>query len=80
MKLTEGMKANFETLKRAAAAGDLALVDCFDKATGESVGCLCAINRDNDEYEMVPFAIMPYQPLYERLLPPGENGAYYSEE
>ena len=79
MQLTEGMKANFETLKQAAINGDLALVDCFDVITGESVGCICAINRENNEYEMVLLAIMPYQPLYERVLLPGEGGTYYSE-
>ena len=80
MQFTEGMKTNFETLKRAAINGDLALVDCFDVITGESLGCIYAINRENNEYEMVPLAIMPYQSLYERVLPPKENGAYYSEE
>lgn len=79
MQISEGLKANFETLKAAAINNDLSLMDCFDEATQEPVGAVCAVNKlDNGEFEFVPLAIMPYAPLYNRLRPPSQaiDGMY----
>ena len=74
MEIPEGAKTNLKTLIAAAKNGDLALMDCFDEATGESVAAICVVNRINEEIQMVPIAIMPYCNLYERLAPPTEGG------
>lgn len=76
MEIPEGAKSNFNTMLEAAKNGDLALMDCFDKATGHSVSAICAVNRLQDETEFTPFAIMPYEDLYERLVPPIEGEGY----
>ena len=36
MAIPDHARANFDTLMRAAAAGDLALMECRDAATGEA--------------------------------------------
>lgn len=76
MKIPKGAKANFETLIDAAKNSDLALMDCFDEATGESVAAVCAVNQIDGEFQMVPIAIMPYCNLFERLIPPTTEGGY----
>jgi hypothetical protein len=43
MTIPEYARANFNTLLRAAASGDLALLDCADAVTGEPRYFLCAI-------------------------------------
>ena len=76
MEIPEGAKSNFNTMLEAAKNGDLALMDCFDKATGRSVSAICAVTRSNKEIQFTPFAIMPYEDLYERLSPADVDGGY----
>jgi hypothetical protein len=45
MSIPECARVNFNTLLRAAACGDLALVECADAATGEPRYVICAIAR-----------------------------------
>jgi hypothetical protein len=45
MSIPEYARANFDTLLRAAACGDLALVECTDATTGEPRYVICAIAR-----------------------------------
>ena len=52
MSIPDDARANFNTLLRAAASGDLALVECADTATGEPRYVLCAVGRDNGDYVM----------------------------
>ena len=55
MSIPDYARANFNTLLRAAASGDLALVECTDAATGEPRYVLSAIRRDGADYTMTPF-------------------------
>lgn len=69
--LTKDDKARFETIERAFRNGDVALMDCADAATGESVAVMCAINRNDDgSFEFVPFAKLLRGNPYEQLVPP----------
>ena len=68
MAIATGYKSNLNTLVRAANDGNLALVECTDQATGNTVITVCAMSFDGDEYTMVPLAKMfdgdPYVELY----------------
>lgn len=74
MAISKGHKANFETLKRAAANGHLALVECTDKKTGATVIAVCAIGRDGSDYTVHPFARMFDGNPYDELNPPTIGG------
>ena len=73
--ISEHAKVNFETLKRAIANDDAALMQCIDTVTGESCTIICACNRgepgSNEEFQFVPLAMAlgNYNP-YERFQPP----------
>jgi hypothetical protein len=54
MTTPEYARANFNTLLRAAAAGDLALLDCADAVTGEPRYVICAIARAGAGYAITP--------------------------
>ena len=71
MEIPDSHKVDFETLKKAFANDDVALLSCTDKATGEQMSALCALNfsAEKKEVEFVPFAFMPLTPLYDRLIP-----------
>lgn len=57
--LTDGYKANFETLKRAADFGDLALVSAIRKADQKPVALVCAMQMNDDEtITPIPLAVM----------------------
>ena len=72
MPLLAGHKANFETILRAATAGDLALVECREFGSGAPVAVICAANRLADGgAEFVPLATLFDDNPYERLMPPG---------
>ena len=49
MAIPKGHKNNFETLKKAAVNGDLALMECTDKNTGKKVNVICAVQWENEE-------------------------------
>ena len=70
-KFLDGYKANFDTLSRAFAHGDAALLECKDRATGKLVAVVCAVQRDeNGIVTLVPFAKMIDGNPYEQLDPP----------
>jgi hypothetical protein len=81
MPLSAGHKQNFNTLRRAFRAGNVALMECQVAATGEAVAVICAANRLPDgSVEFVPMATMfPGNP-YEAVNPPNPNGGFYSQE
>lgn len=57
--LTEGYRANFNTMLKAAAAGDLALVSAVRKSDQAPVALVCAMQVNDDEtITPVPFAVM----------------------
>lgn len=71
MAIGEGYKTNFETLQKAVKNGDIAIMECKDKATGDTAILVCAVQRPQmrgGEITMVPLARMidgnPYE-LYE---------------
>lgn len=55
MSTPDHARAIFRTLLRAAAAGDLALVECADAATGEPRYVICAVARDDGDPVPTPF-------------------------
>lgn len=74
MAILEGYKANFEILKRACKNGDLALMECQDKATQKTVIAICAVGKEKGEYVFSPVAKMFDGNPYEELNPPTPTG------
>lgn len=72
MALQPGHLSNFNTLKRAFANGDVALMECTDANTGEVLAVLCMVNHraQSDDFEMVPIAKFFNGNPYEELVPP----------
>ncbi|MDP3674308.1 MAG: DUF6117 family protein [Novosphingobium sp.] len=70
MAIPDSHRTNFETLMRAARAGDLALLECTDAATGSPRYVLCAVGRDDDEYVMTPFGHLADGNPFELYVPP----------
>jgi hypothetical protein len=70
MSIPDYARANFNTLLRAAAAGDLALVECTDAVTGDPRYVLCTVGRDDDDYVMTPFGHLAPGNPFEAYLPP----------
>lgn len=70
MTAVQQHKPNFETLREAFENGDVALLECQLKTTGESVAVVVAVNRDGGEFGFVPFAMMFNGNPYEMLNPP----------
>ena len=73
-KVCQGHAGNLETIKAAAANGDLALIECRRVKDGEIVALLAAVGWDGQEYTFTPLAEMvngnPYE-LYQAPLPEG---------
>ena len=76
MTVVQQHKPNFETLRAAFENGDVALLECQLKATGEPVAVVVAVNRDSDEFAFVPFAMMFNGNPYEMLNPPDPDGGF----
>lgn len=70
MAIPDHARANFETLLKAAQAGDLALMECTEVASGETRYVLCAVGRDADDYVMTPFGHLTAGNPYEAYIPP----------
>ena len=85
MKLSKSIKQNFKSLETAFKNGDVALMDCQEKATGKSVALICAINwtypHESREpvAEFVPFAVMIAGNPFEMYNPPSEEGEGYEQ-
>lgn len=76
-RLTEDQIANFDTLKRAAANGALALVSALDTA-GNPVAILCAMQHNDDgTISPIPlakqFAGNPYEELQDPTADPADT-------
>ena len=50
MSIPDHARANFQTLLRAAADGNLALLECADAETGAVRYVICAVGRDAGEF------------------------------
>jgi len=55
MAIPTSYRTNFDTLLRAAADGNLALLECTDVVTGQPRYVLCAVGFDGASYCMTPF-------------------------
>ena len=72
-------RKNFQTLQRAFKQGDIGLVECQLKATGEPVAVICAFQYDGEEIEFVPFAMMFSGNPYDQLNPPNPEGGFHKD-
>lgn len=71
MPLSDGDKANFETLRAAFEQDDVALLECQLVRTGASAAVICAVNREADEsLAFVPIAQLFAGDPYTLLNPP----------
>lgn len=72
MAISKGYQANFQTLQRAEANGDLALLECKDAKSGQPVIAVVAVRPGAKPgmVEFVPLAKMFDGNPYEELLPP----------
>lgn len=55
MAIPDAYRTNFDTLLRAAADGNLALLECADAASGDPRFVLCAVGFDGSAYCITPF-------------------------
>lgn len=53
--IPDHIRANFQTLMRAAENGDLALMECADAETAAPRYVICAVGHDGGEYLFTPF-------------------------
>jgi hypothetical protein len=70
MSMPEHARANFQTLLRAAAEGNLALIECTDAATGEPRYVICAAGRDGADFVFTPFGHLAHGNPFDAYLPP----------
>lgn len=72
--LRPGDRANYDTLRRACSAGDLALVECTDHG-GQYVAVLAAVAYDatTGEYCLTPLVRMFDGNPYDQVQPPGDT-------
>lgn len=76
MAIPEYARTNFNTLLRAAAGGDLALMECLDAETRELRFVLCAVGRDAGDFLFTPFGHLAPGNPYEAYLPPAADGGF----
>jgi hypothetical protein len=74
MAIPAAIKNNFHTLEQAFRNGDIALLECRNRADGEPAYAICAINvirqpGAEPEMEMVPIGLMFSSDPYETLIP-----------
>lgn len=69
-------RKNFETLRRAFLNGDVALLECQLKSTGEPVPVIVTVAKVDGEYEFTPFAVMFTENPYDLLNPPCPEGGF----
>jgi hypothetical protein len=68
-----GYRLNFQTMLRAAQDGQLALMECTEKATGLSAFVVCMVNppdEEDGEVEFVPVARLFDGNPYDEVDPP----------
>lgn len=70
MAIPEAHRTNFGTLLRAAADGNLALMECTDAVTGVPRYVIVAVGRDGDEFVMTPFGHLSEGNPFEAYVPP----------
>ncbi|HPG22489.1 MAG TPA: DUF6117 family protein [Amaricoccus sp.] len=70
MSIPDHARANFQTLLRAAADGNLALLECADAETGAVRYVICAMGKDGGEFLFTPFGHLADGNPYEAYRPP----------
>lgn len=70
MAIPSHIRANFETMLRAAANGDLGLLECQDAATGETRYVITAFATDEGDVCMTPFGHLADGNPFEAYAPP----------
>lgn len=70
MAIPDYARTNFETLVKAAKAGDLALMECTEVESGSTRYVLCAVGRDEDNIVMTPFGHLAPGNPYDAYVPP----------
>ena len=70
MSIPAHASTNFQTLLRAAADGNLALMECLDARTGNPRYVICAVGRDNGDYVFTPFGHLADGNPFEIYRPP----------
>ncbi len=78
MAIPDHAHTNFQTLLRAAAAGDLALMECLDARSREVRYVLCAVGRDGPTFVFTPFGHLAPDDPYDAYLPPAEESGSVS--
>ena len=68
--IPDHIRANFQTLVRAAENGDLALMECADAESGAPRYVICAVGRNGGEYLFTPFGHLAEGNPYEAYHPP----------
>ena len=76
MAIPDGARANFDTLLRAARAGDLALRDCLDAQTREPRYVVCAVGRDGSDFVFTPFGHLAPDNSYEAICRQPKGGGF----
>lgn len=72
-EVAPGSAANLETIRRAAANGDLAVMACRWVHDGSRVDVLCAASREGESVRMVPLATLFMDDPYKTLQPPATD-------
>jgi hypothetical protein len=72
MAIPDHVRTNFQTLLRAAASGELALIECTDNISAEPRYVLCAIAFDPapDAFILTPFGHLAADDPYQLYVPP----------
>lgn len=73
MSIPDHARANFNTLLRAAADGNLALMECFDATSGAPRYVICAVGRDGTDYVFTPFGHLADGNPYDAYVPPSDT-------
>lgn len=70
MAIPDHARTNFDTLLRAAADGNLALMECRDAVTRQPRYVLCAVARSDGDFVFTPFGHLADGNPYDAYLPP----------
>lgn len=72
MAISQHHVDNFQVFMLAIANGDVALVECKDKKTGETVVAVCIATKGEDgTMELIPLAKMFENDPFDEIDPPG---------
>ncbi len=72
MSIPDHARANFQTLLRAAADSNLALMECIDAVTCKPRYVICVVGRDGRDFLFTPFGHLADGNPFDAYLPPSE--------